>query len=67
MAKYRNRNATIFEEENDKRYPVSTILDSADLNGKQTKELMILRLLDANNKEVGEDIYIKPETVISGL
>lgn len=67
MAKYIISWPTIFEEENDKRYPVSTILDSADLNGKTTKELMILRLLDADNKETGEDIYIKPETALSGF
>jgi hypothetical protein len=46
---------------------VSTILTDVQLNGEQTKELMLLRLLDGDNKEVGPDIEFKPEEVISGL
>jgi hypothetical protein len=67
MPNYRNRRPTILESDNQTRIPVSTILTDVQLNGEQTKELMLLRLLDGDNKEVGPDIEFKPEEVISGL
>jgi len=67
MPNYRNRRPTILESDNQTRIPVSTILTDVQLNGEKTKELMLLRLLDGDNKEVGEDIEFKPEEVISGL
>ena len=77
MAKYRNRKHTRLEVQSGGNCSradqficeASDILDSADLNGKKTTQLMRLRLLDpANrNKEVGPDIEIKAGDTISGL
>ena len=67
MPNYRNRKATILESDNGTRIPVDTILTDVQLNGEKTKELMILRLLDADNEEIEGDIYIKPNETISGL
>lgn len=67
MAKYRNRKPTIFTDDNQTRIPVGTELDSLDLNGKTTKEVMRLRVLDADNKETGPDIEFQPNEEITGL
>jgi hypothetical protein len=67
MAKYRNRKATVFNSDEQTRVPVSTILDSADLNGESSKEVMRLRILDADSVEKGPDIEFKIDEVIAGL
>jgi len=77
MAEYRNRKHTRLEVQSGGNCSradqwicdSSKRLDSADLNGKKTTELIRLRLLDpANrNKEVGPDIEFKAGEIISGL
>lgn len=67
MANYRNRRHTILESDNGSRLPVDNILTDTQLNTEVTKELMLLRLLDAGGSEVGSDIEFKPGETISGL
>lgn len=67
MPNYRNRRPTILESNNQKRIPVYAIVDDTQLNGEKTKELMLLRLLNASGEEVGKDIEFKPGETISGL
>ncbi len=68
MANYKLKHHAIFTDENEKRYPANTVMAGATLNGKQTKEYMVLELCDAGGVVTDTtDIKIEPMTTISGL
>ena len=68
MASYKLKHHAIFTDANDVRVPVNTVMTGAALNGKQTKEYMVLELCSTAGIVLDDtDIKIKPMTTISGL
>ena len=68
MANYKLKHHAVFTDANDVRIPANTVYAGATLNGKQTKEYMVLELCDAGGIVTDTtDIKIEPMTTISGL
>jgi len=68
MANYKLKHHAIFTDDNATRVPANTVMAGATLNGKQTKEYMVLELCDAGGVVIDTtDIKIEPMTTISGL
>ena len=66
MANYRNKFYTVLKDDNQNRLEVREYLTSAQLNGKVTKNYMVLKEVVAG-EDSGPEIRFQPEETISGL
>jgi len=68
MANYKLKQHAIFTDDNATRVQAGTVYAGATLNGKQTKEFLIVELCDAGGVVTDTtDIKFEPMETIAGL